>query len=416
MTTKKRDAGGQARSGRRSGRSLEEYQRKRDFDRTREPRGHGSRKRRADTLAFVIQKHDASSLHYDLRLELDGVMRSWAVPKGPSLDPADKRLAMQVEDHPMEYNTFEGTIPQGEYGGGTVMLWDRGTYRPDELRTGEDPASAVRRGLNEGKLSFTFHGERLRGSFALVRTQRGERPKWLLIKHRDDDAREGALITDTVHTSVASGRTMAEIAAESDRVWRSNRGGSSGGEERGAPRSPAAQGMIAPMKPTPTDSVPEDGDWTFEPWRGGQRVRAYVTPETAILVDERARDVTRDHGTVTAELVSLAGRVKRPFVLDGEIADDGDGELFHASDLLLDGDDVLMDEQWNARRAALEKLFRRRRLKALAVQTTYDSAAAALRRARRDGWTGLLAHAARATYEPGERADGFLRIAADPLR
>ena len=207
---------------------LSTYRRKRDFARTAEPRGDRGREAAGDSLAFVVQKHAASHLHYDLRLELDGVMKSWAVPKGPSRDPAVKRLAMEVEDHPMEYNSFEGTIPQGEYGGGTVMLWDRGTYTADEKRPGESDAKAIRRGYRAGKLSFTFHGDRLRGSYALVRTRRGEseKPQWLLIKHRDEEADDDADITAEVTTSVASGRTMEEIAAGQGgtRTWQSTGG------------------------------------------------------------------------------------------------------------------------------------------------------------------------------------------------
>src|SRR5438045_6551123 len=145
---------------------LTEYRRKRDFSLTREPSGDvapspaptGGRR-------FVIQKHAASHLHFDLRLELDGVMKSWAVPKGPSLDPSVKRLAMQVEDHPIDYNSFEGTIPQGEYGGGTVMLWDRGTYSSDAATSDDDEEDVLREGLRRGDLKITFHGERLHGSF-----------------------------------------------------------------------------------------------------------------------------------------------------------------------------------------------------------------------------------------------------------
>src|SRR5256714_14729333 len=168
----KSDAG--SRPGARA--QLAEYRKKRDFKRTREPSGEKSvAPARAGRLRFVIQKHAASHLHFDLRLELDGVMKSWAVPKGPSLDPSVKRLAMQVEDHPIEYNTFEGTIPKGEYGGGTVMLWDKGTYSPDKAAPGEKAEDAVREGLRKGDLKISFHGERLSGSFALVRMKFGDR-------------------------------------------------------------------------------------------------------------------------------------------------------------------------------------------------------------------------------------------------
>jgi bifunctional non-homologous end joining protein LigD len=201
---------------------LTEYRRKRDFTRTEEPAG--GKARTGKKLAFVIQKHAASHLHYDLRLELDGVMKSWAVPKGPSLDPSVKRLAMQVEDHPIEYNTFEGTIPKGEYGGGTVMLWDRGTYSyggSDEV----DPIEGLRRGYAKGDFKFGLNGKRLRGSWVLVRTRRDPkgRAQWLLIKHRDEDAQPGSDVTAEHQTSVTTGRSMEEIAGGRSRVWHSNR-------------------------------------------------------------------------------------------------------------------------------------------------------------------------------------------------
>jgi bifunctional non-homologous end joining protein LigD len=148
---------------------LAEYRRKRDFSRTREPAG-GKRKK-SPRLAYVIQKHAASRLHYDLRLELDGVMKSWAVPKGPSLDPAVKRLAIHVEDHPIEYNQFEGTIPAGEYGGGTVMIWDFGTYT--SAGDADDPEAALRAGYRKGDFKFVLRGRRLKGSWVLVRTKGG---------------------------------------------------------------------------------------------------------------------------------------------------------------------------------------------------------------------------------------------------
>jgi bifunctional non-homologous end joining protein LigD len=200
---------------------LAEYRRKRDFNRTAEPRGGSAASKQK--LAFVIQKHAASHLHYDLRLELDGVMKSWAVPKGPSLDPTVKRLAMQVEDHPIEYNSFEGTIPKGEYGGGTVMLWDRGTYSYGG--SDPDPIGGLRRGYQKGDFKFVLQGKRLRGSWVLVRTRRDEKGKaqWLLIKHRDEFAAEGSDVTAEHLTSVATRRTMEEIAGGKSRVWHSNR-------------------------------------------------------------------------------------------------------------------------------------------------------------------------------------------------
>ncbi|HET6836489.1 MAG TPA: DNA polymerase ligase N-terminal domain-containing protein [Gemmatimonadales bacterium] len=200
---------------------LTEYRRKRDFTKTEEPAG--GKARSSQKLAFVIQKHAARNLHYDLRLELDGVMKSWAVPKGPSLDPSVKRLAMEVEDHPIEYNTFEGTIPKGEYGGGSVMLWDRGSYTYGG--TDPEPLEGLRRGYAKGDFKFVLHGKRLRGSWVLVRTRRGERGRsqWLLIKHRDESAMPGSDVTAEHQTSVATGRTMDEIAEGKSRVWHSNR-------------------------------------------------------------------------------------------------------------------------------------------------------------------------------------------------
>jgi len=190
---------------------LAEYQKKRDFTRTLEPKGKSPVRR--STLAFVIQKHAARALHFDLRLELDGVMKSWAVPKGPSLDPTVKRLAMQVEDHPVEYNSFEGTIPAGEYGGGTVMLWDRGTYSFWE--DDPDPVERLREGYAKGDFKFELLGKRLKGTWVLVRIKRGspDKPQWLLIKHRDEFAKPGSEIVEEEITSVATGRTMDEITA-----------------------------------------------------------------------------------------------------------------------------------------------------------------------------------------------------------
>jgi bifunctional non-homologous end joining protein LigD len=180
---------------------LDEYKKKRSFEKTPEP----SPKKRASSSGrtYVIQKHRASHLHYDLRLEDRGVLKSWAVPKGPSLDPSVKRLAMAVEDHPVDYADFEGVIPEGEYGGGTVMVWDRGTYSPEET----DDISAA---LGKGELKFTLNGHKLRGSWVLVRTRNRQ---WLLIKHRDRHSSMSD-VTLSKPTSVISGRVLAEIAAD----------------------------------------------------------------------------------------------------------------------------------------------------------------------------------------------------------
>ena len=214
--------------------SLSTYRKKRDFGKTAEPSGD-VKVAPARLRRFVIQKHDATRLHYDLRLEFDGVFKSWAVTRGPSLDPHDKRLAVEVEDHPLDYGDFEGTIPDDQYGGGTVMLWDRGFWESD------DPD----RGFKKGDLKFTLHGDKLQGSWVLVRMKGdrygGKRTNWLLIKHRDEFAKEGEAndILDE-DRSVASGRAMAQIAqgkgkapkpfmlakgkTKADAVWQSNRG------------------------------------------------------------------------------------------------------------------------------------------------------------------------------------------------
>jgi bifunctional non-homologous end joining protein LigD len=200
--------------------ALTEYRGKRDFSRTGEPAGGeaGDAGLTPGGPIYVIQKHAASSLHYDLRLESGGVLKSWAVPKGPSLDPADKRLAVMTEDHPLEYAAFEGTIPEAEYGAGTVMLWDLGWWAPDVtwMKEGKGGAAEVLEpevALARGELKFVLHGQKLTGSWALVQMKgRGEK-NWLLIKHRDGAARPGSSITQDAPDSVATGRSLDEIAA-----------------------------------------------------------------------------------------------------------------------------------------------------------------------------------------------------------
>lgn len=218
------------------GDKLREYREKRDFERTSEPTGGGTGPQ-PDRPLFCVQKHAARSLHYDVRLEIDGVLKSWAVPKGPSLDPADKRLAVMTEDHPLEYGDFEGVIPEGEYGAGSVVLWDIGWWEPDFSRmkktapgnaavpveasgaapsdTPDDTPGAgpvVGQDLSAGELKFILHGDKLSGSWTLVQMKgRGEK-NWLLIKHKDEDSRPGSAIVDEAPLSVSSGRSIEEVA------------------------------------------------------------------------------------------------------------------------------------------------------------------------------------------------------------
>ncbi len=187
--------------------NLEEYKRKRDFRKTREPEGKPGKE--SGKPIFVIQKHDASNLHYDFRIEVDGVLKSWAVPKGLSTDPKDKRLAIHTEDHPLEYADFEGTIPEDQYGGGTVMVWDRGTY--ENIK--DTPISDA---LDEGHLEIHLKGKKLEGGYALIRTPRGGKEQWLIVKMKDDyaDARRNPVSTEP--DSVVTGRSLEDIRNETE--------------------------------------------------------------------------------------------------------------------------------------------------------------------------------------------------------
>src|SRR6185312_7789760 len=274
-------------------RGLQNYRAKRDFSRTAEPSGNGTVAPSA-RLRFVVQKHAARRLHYDLRLELGGVFKSWAVTRGPSLDPADKRLAVEVEDHPLEYGDFEGTIPQGQYGGGTVQIWDRGYWEP---QVKGPPEQALAR----GELKLVMAGEKLRGGWVLVRlrdSRAGKRPSWLLIKHRDEFARagDGALLEED--RSVASARTLEEIAAgrgrgpkpfmmpgrgagRADAVWHSNAAPAAAGiasrintrvAAKTAP-SPSSGRRVAKQAPASEGSEAKGGRLRGQ--AGGSRHRAF---------------------------------------------------------------------------------------------------------------------------------------------
>jgi bifunctional non-homologous end joining protein LigD len=200
--------------------SLVEYKRKRSFAKTPEPTGGKSPNAK---LHFVVQKHAASHLHYDFRLEMNGVLKSWAIPKGPSMKPSDKRLAMLVEDHPFDYKDFEGIIPEGNYGAGTVIIWDQGTYESLESTKGiKEHEKILKKGFHSGSLKFRLHGKKLKGEFVLVKTPGRAENAWLLIKHRDTYATDSDIGEKS--KSVVSGKTLEEMAEASDaEVWSSNR-------------------------------------------------------------------------------------------------------------------------------------------------------------------------------------------------
>lgn len=273
---------------------LDAYRRKRDFGATREPAGEVGRSE-AGALSFVIQKHAARRLHYDFRLELDGVLLSWAVPKGPSLDPADKRLAVRTEDHPLEYGRFEGTIPAGEYGGGAVLLWDRGTWTPDG-----DPHAA----LAQGSLAFTLSGERLRGGWRLIRTGAASDEAWLLVKRTDDEARPGAgtFAVDTHTGSVESGRDLEQIAADGDRVWTRD-----------------GEGLPWPLEPalaTAADAPPRGPGWVHEIKLDGYRVLVRLRAGRATFCTRSGLDWTDKLPELVAAVQALP---VKDAVFDGEI-------------------------------------------------------------------------------------------------
>jgi bifunctional non-homologous end joining protein LigD len=442
---------------------LTEYRRKRDFTRTAEPSGEKAPSPpRAGRLHFVIQKHAASHLHFDLRLELDGVMKSWAVPKGPSLDPSVKRLAMQVEDHPIDYNTFEGMIPEGEYGGGTVMLWDRGTYISDAASSPKEEEDAIREGLKRGNLKITFHGERLHGSFALVRMKfardgSSSKPQWLLIKHRDEFATADDVVADNM-TSVETNRTMEEIAGGKAKVWHSNRvptkrataklasvaRGRSASADSDKKEKEIAESVakiaksLEPMYASIGSEVPGEG-WTFEPKYDGIRVLAYVTSDEVKLITRNGKDKAQQFPEIVAALKKLATQTKRSFVLDGEIVALVDGyparfqELQsrmhvkeshmierHSSstpaalilfDILMDGDEVLIKEPWTERRARLVKRVGQRMTPQLRITESIEcDGKKMLEEARRQGWEGIIAKRIDSRYEPGSRSRNWLKL------
>ena len=296
--------------------TLTRYRQKRDFTKTPEPKGIGEAK---EGFRYLIQKHAATRLHYDFRLELDGVLKSWAVTRGPSLDPHDKRLAVEVEDHPVSYGSFEGTIPKGQYGGGTVMLWDEGSW---------EPIGDPRKELAKGKLEFKLHGKRLTGEWTLVRMRDREKDKgrhnWLLIKRSDDIASVGdndKLLTKNA-TSVVSGRTMEKIAKSQDSVWQSKKAARSAPAKFAVKRPPTKNSTLnlpafkPPQLATLTDIMPQGKDWVHEIKFDGYRGLAYIQDGDVTIYTRTGQDWTHKFRPLADKLAKLP---IKSVILDGEI-------------------------------------------------------------------------------------------------
>ncbi|WP_412066239.1 DNA ligase D [Rhizobium sp. SYY.PMSO] len=371
---------------------LSTYKKKRDFKQTQEPSG-STEVKPSNRLRFIIQKHDATRLHYDLRLELDGVFKSWAVTKGPSLDPGDKRLAVEVEDHPLDYGDFEGTIPKGQYGGGTVMLWDRGYWEPEGSKSPEEA-------LKKGDFKFVLHGKRLHGSFVLVRMRHnrdgGKRTNWLLIKHHDDHSVEenGAAILDENLTSVASGRTMEQIAAGkgrkpkpfmmasgdvgADAVWDSKTGLAADERKKNRSSKKVATStvadlpdFIAPQLCETLDRPPAGENWLHEIKFDGYRIQMRVADGKVTLKTRKSLDWTAKYPEIADVATSLPD-----CIMDGEICaldDNGAPDfaalqaalsekntgnlVYFAFDLLFDGGEDLREKPLAERKLRLQDLL-----------------------------------------------------------
>jgi len=361
---------------------LELYRKKRNFRTTPEPAGR-VRRARPKEPAFVIQKHAASHLHYDFRLELNGVLLSWAVPKGPSLDPHDKRLAMHVEDHPIEYGSFEGVIPPKQYGSGTVLLWDRGTWQP------QGDAEA---GYRAGKLKFELHGAKLRGGWMLVKSHGGKYggdKSWLLIKENDEYARIGAdaRVVETEPDSVASGRSLEAIAVDPDRVWHSNksvaenvrtgrvrrkRPALAAGKVDGARKGALPESIDAELA-TLVDAVPPGADWLHEIKYDGYRMLCRVDDGQCRIVSRNGKEWTQafrgiadavarlplDCAWIDGEIVVMDEHGRTSFqALQNVLSDASSARpLYYVFDLLyLNGYD-LRAAALSARKALLRKLI-----------------------------------------------------------
>ncbi len=416
---------------------LKDYRAKRDFTKTQEPSG-ASAAGKSTGYRFVVQKHDATRLHYDFRIELDGVLKSWAVTKGPSDNPEDKRLAVRVEDHPLDYGGFEGTIPEGEYGGGTVMLWDEGTWEPIG-----DPHAA----LEDGDLKMVLHGQRMKGEWVLVhmkgrdskRKSGPPRENWLLIKHRDKYARDKETLVDRFTNSVSTGRDLAGIAkglkpkkrsaVAADATWHSDKDKAVDNplpaKTGRSKRTAGLPEFRAPQLATLVPEVPAGGDWLFEMKYDGYRCLAAIAGETVRLFTRTGKDWTEQFGAIVPPLSRLT---KGSALIDGELcAFDAKGRTdfstlkahlsnggpltYFAFDLLeLDGEDLTKSKLID-RKAQLEKLLGKIEASSLVQFSTHvtGNGQKVFDAICREGHEGIIAKEADAPYR-SERTRSWLKV------
>ncbi|RKD13812.1 DNA ligase D [Pelobium manganitolerans] len=386
---------------------LEKYNEKRDFTATKEPKGGKSANKK---LRFVVQRHHASHLHYDFRLELDGVLKSWAVPKGPSLNPKDKRLAMMVEDHPYDYKDFEGEIPKGNYGAGTVSIFDEGFYHSlaDERK---DDVKTLHAGLHSGNLKFSLNGKILKGEFALVRLKNAEDNSWLLIKHDDKYAEHKKFSAeDLVSEKIKKAGLAFKKAEKAPKV-------------QAKQEVKAAKKAYEPMLATLASDIFDDEDWLFERKLDGYRILA-ENGEKLNLVTRNGKNYTDKYPSIAKELKKL----KEDCVIDGELVavdkkgkdvfqllqhyEESKAELkYYAFDLLaLDGHD-LTELPLIQRKNLLEKLLEPYQFKnVLFNQHIIGKGKKAFKEAEREHWEGIIGKRANDTYYPGKRTQSWLKF------
>jgi len=415
--------------------TLTKYKQKRSFDSTSEPTGGKSK---SGELIFVIQKHAATRLHYDFRLEMDGVLKSWAVPKGPSTDPSVKRLAMMVEDHPFDYKDFEGIIPKGNYGAGTVIVWDYGTYEP--LEPAKNKAEAEKLLLKElkaGSLKFRLHGKKLKGEFALVRMKGSEENTWLLIKHKDKYASE-ADITEKDKSAV-SGKTLEKMTVHPDHIYGSPDGKAkkklkennrveSGKQKKilldlsGTPRRPFPK-TFSPMLATLVDEPPEEKGWSYEIKWDGYRAIALCNQSGLELISRNNKSFNEKFYPVYDAVKSLGLHA----VLDGEVVvldhsgassfgslqnwrSEADGDLaYYVFDLLwLNGHDLTAMPLLRRRELLSQILPQEGIIRESRIFNT--SAKEFLNAAKKMGLEGIIAKRSDSLYHPGDRSREWLKL------